>query len=164
MCVRTCDGFYFPLSVSFGDDGEACRELCPGAPMDVYRQSRGSDDMEDAVSTKGRRYSSLAAAFLYRKELKAGCSCGRSKLTASEALRRDDTLKSGDVVMTERGVRVFNGREQYPHRESAFLPLTKAHGLPKTMTDFLSLIDKPFRHSELKDSLTAPVKAALLAD
>lgn len=162
LCVRTCDGFYFPLSVPGGDERESCRDLCPGAPMEVYRQPSGTDDMAAAVSPSGRRYASLPAAFLYRKQIKSGCGCDRKRVGAFAALRRDDTLRAGDIVMTEKGVHIFHGARRFPYREADFLPLAKAHGLPKSLSSFLSLIDRPFRQSELKESLGAPVKTALL--
>ncbi|MEA2933655.1 MAG: hypothetical protein QOD74_301 [Variibacter sp.] len=166
MCVRTCDGFYFPLSASGGDERETCRELCPGTPVEVYRQPSGDDSMDDAVSRNGRRYSQLPAAFLYRKELKAGCECQRGRVAALATLKKDDTLRQGDIVMTEKGVRIFAGGSKFPFRDADFVSLNKARGLPKALASFLSLIDRPFRQSELKESLSIsperPVRTASL--
>ena len=41
VCVRTCDGFYFPISYStvpsrFADDQQACQRLCPAAQATLY--------------------------------------------------------------------------------------------------------------------------------
>lgn len=162
VCVRICDGFYFPVSVGGGDGRETCRELCPGTAMDVYRQPGGDDNMADAMSSSGRRYGQLPTAFLYRKQLKAGCTCQRRPLAASAALRRDDTLRQGDVVMTERGVHIFLGGSRFPYRDADFVPLAKARGLPAALSSFLLLIDRPFRQSEIDDILApaARVKTA----
>lgn len=75
-CVRSCDGFYFPLnqSVRGGDAQDMCTSLCPGARTEVYRVPQGGR-MADAVSMKGQRYADLRSAFLYRRKVNAGCGC-----------------------------------------------------------------------------------------
>ncbi|WP_188519205.1 DUF2865 domain-containing protein [Alsobacter metallidurans] len=75
-CVRSCDGFYFPLnqSVRGGDAQDMCTSLCPGARTEVYRVPQGGR-MADAVSVKGQRYADLRSAFLYRRKVNAGCGC-----------------------------------------------------------------------------------------
>lgn len=158
MCVRLCDGFYFPLSVTGGNERESCHDLCPGSTMDVYRQPGGDDNMADAVGSNGRRYSALPTAFLYRKQLKAGCGCQRRPRAAFATFRNDDTLRQGDIVMTERGVHIFSGGGRFPYREADFVPLAKARGLPASLSSFLLLIDRPFRQSELKDIFAPAVR------
>ncbi|WP_406854537.1 DUF2865 domain-containing protein [Alsobacter sp. KACC 23698] len=75
-CVRTCDGFYFPLnqSVRGGDAQDMCTSLCPGARTEVFRTS-ASGSMADAVSMGGQRYGALRSAFLYRRSVNPGCGC-----------------------------------------------------------------------------------------
>src|SRR5262249_30316969 len=41
VCVRTCDGFYFPISYStspdrFRDDEQACQRMCPATEVALY--------------------------------------------------------------------------------------------------------------------------------
>ena len=41
VCVRACDGYYFPISYStlpsrFADDARACQRLCPAAEAELY--------------------------------------------------------------------------------------------------------------------------------
>ena len=61
VCVRLCDGFYFPSVVSSGGD-EACASQCPDAPTAFYSMPAGSDKIDDAVSLTGAPYSALPVA------------------------------------------------------------------------------------------------------
>jgi hypothetical protein len=107
LCVRTCDGFYFPISYStvpskFGDDERTCQQLCPAAEVQLYSH-RSSEDVNQAVSTSGRPYTQLPKAFSYRKQFDASCSCKAAGQTWAEALRQldDQTIERGDIVVTE---------------------------------------------------------------
>ncbi|TPN88251.1 DUF2865 domain-containing protein [Mesorhizobium sp. CU2] len=73
MCVRTCDGYFFPMSnaASIGDferDQKNCESACPGAEMQVF-YSRGMDDDSGSMtsSATGRPYSELPTAYLYKQ-------------------------------------------------------------------------------------------------
>ena len=71
-CVRTCDGRYFPTpSGSAQSKAQACKDLCPASETKVFSGS----SIDNASSKDGRPYSALPHAFLYRKELVAGCTC-----------------------------------------------------------------------------------------
>jgi hypothetical protein len=79
VCVRLCDGYYFPVSFAVaGDRLERDREVCAsrcGAQgrLFVHRNPGGSaDDMQDLA---GRPYRQLRTAFLYRTEYVANCAC-----------------------------------------------------------------------------------------
>jgi hypothetical protein len=81
LCVRTCDGYYFPISFStvpsqFGADANTCQKMCPGAEVALYTYSNPGGDVSQATSIAGDRYASLATAFLYRKEFVKSCTCG----------------------------------------------------------------------------------------
>lgn len=145
-CVRTCDGYYFPLPSqgAAARDTEACRAACPGAPMEVYSIGHG-DGIEDAVSLSGKLYSSLPSAFSYRRQLVKACSCKPERNSGFASLLRDKTLVSGDIVVTEKGVYVFSGARRFPYRESDFVPLSKARGLPRQVKTYLAGIDRLVR-------------------
>jgi Protein of unknown function (DUF2865) len=79
VCVRTCDGYYFPISFSvtsdrFERDRQACENSC-GAQgrLFVYRNPGG--DLEDMQDLQGKPYRQLRTAFLYRTEYVADCKC-----------------------------------------------------------------------------------------
>jgi hypothetical protein len=124
-CVRTCDGFYFPLAshAGNGDSQALCQSLCPAAKTDVYY--RRGDSMDEARTRSGMSYASLPEAFNYRKQLKRDCSC-RSAGTPSMSVANDPTLRSGDLVVTQAGVVVFRGGSQLPHQDRDFVDYRRA--------------------------------------
>ena len=79
VCVRLCDGFYFPISASttrdrFAADDRACRSKCGAeARLFVYKAAGGSPDT--MVDVRGRAYTKLETAFLYRNAYDASCKC-----------------------------------------------------------------------------------------
>jgi hypothetical protein len=154
-CVRTCDGFYFPLAGRGSTSkAEMCRALCPAAATEVYRLGAGADSFESAVSERGKPYASLPNALAYRKSLKPGCSCRGSAATAmSVTITHDPTLAHGDIVVTQKGVHVFAGNGKFPHRDGDFIHYRSYRGLSREVVTMLSLIDRPFRASELKQTL-----------
>jgi hypothetical protein len=82
MCVRSCDGYYFPVSFSttrerFPDDAETCTRICPGASVELYTYSVPDELPADMVSLDGNPYSELPNAFSYRKSFDRSCACGR---------------------------------------------------------------------------------------
>ncbi len=85
VCVRTCDGYYFPMSPrsardDFARDQQNCRSICPGTDVRTYYQDAGQSETDTLMSTAADEpYTSLPTAFLYRRsEAKrpAGCGCG----------------------------------------------------------------------------------------
>jgi hypothetical protein len=113
VCVRACDGFYFPISYStvpgrFPDDARACQRLCPAAEAELYSFRNPGEDMEQAVSLSGQAYTALPNAFRYRKEIVGGCSCRRPGQSWADALKNADdasTLESGDIVVTDQNAK-----------------------------------------------------------
>jgi hypothetical protein len=109
FCVRTCDGFYFPVQAHRGaSSGDMCRAFCPAGDVRVY----GGSNIDYALARDGSRYANLATAFLYRKRTVAGCTCnGRNQFgLAHITIDSDPTLKPGDVVATSHGLLAFTGR------------------------------------------------------
>ena len=108
LCVRTCDGFYFPVSFAtvparFQEDENICKRLCPAAEVFLYSHPNPGGEVEQAVSINGSRYSELPNAFKYRQEYNAGCSCRAPGQSWADALGvgRDATVQQGDIVVTE---------------------------------------------------------------
>jgi hypothetical protein len=110
ICVRSCDGYYFPISYStvqarFAADAQACQRLCPGAEVSLYSYRNPGESMQQAVAINGTPYTALPNAFRYRKELVAGCSCRKPGESWAQALRNADdssTLQRGDIVVTDQ--------------------------------------------------------------
>jgi hypothetical protein len=121
-CVRLCDGHYFPVQARRNMTvAEQCQSFCPATETKVF----SGGGIEHAVAPDGRRYTDLPNAFAYRKKVVAGCTCnGKSPAgLASIPLKDDPTLRSGDIVVTNAGFTVYNGRKQ---GEDAFTPLDSA--------------------------------------
>ena len=85
LCVRTCDGYYFPVSWSvsqaaFQRDGRACEAMCPGTNVELYYHRVAGEEPADMVSAStGLPYSESETAFFYKKpgiSTPANCSCG----------------------------------------------------------------------------------------
>jgi hypothetical protein len=106
-CVRLCDGHPFPVQTTSGSAAQTCSSLCPAAQTKVFNGST----VDSAVSSDGKRYSSLPTAFVYRKQLVADCTCnGRSPggLARIDA-KSDPTLRPGDIVATNQGLLSYRG-------------------------------------------------------
>ncbi|MBI3436220.1 MAG: DUF2865 domain-containing protein [Proteobacteria bacterium] len=106
LCVRTCDGFYYPVSFQtsssrFQEDELACQRTCPGADVTLYTHRNPGEDINQAVSLSGRPYTELPQAFRYRQEFNAACSCKPAGKSWSDALRplRDTTIERGDIIV-----------------------------------------------------------------
>jgi hypothetical protein len=108
VCVRTCDGYFFPISYStspsrFAEDEQACQRMCPAAEVQLYTYRNPGEEIAQAVSLSGRAYSELPTAFTYRKEVNKACSCRRAGQTWADALKQldDNTIEQGDIVVTD---------------------------------------------------------------
>lgn len=80
LCVRRCDGYYFPISFAttaerFAQDEAACQSMCPGGDAELYYQPSGDDNPANMMSLSGEPYAALPNALDYRKEVSAACSC-----------------------------------------------------------------------------------------
>jgi hypothetical protein len=82
MCVRTCDGYFFPMSnaATLGDfqrDQENCESSCPGADMQVFYSHGLDGDSADMTSAStGEPYSKLPTAYLYKRTDMSVPQCG----------------------------------------------------------------------------------------
>src|SRR5215471_18911246 len=141
VCVRACDGFYFPISYStmpgrFSDDARACQRLCPAAEVELYSFRNPGEDMEQAVSVSGQAYTALPNAFRYRKEITAGCSCRRPGQSWADALKNADdssTLESGDIVVTDQNAKALS-QPKLPGKPAAPAAANSAAAAPVTAT------------------------------
>jgi hypothetical protein len=111
VCVRMCDGFYYPISYAsnptrFADDARACQQSCPAAEAQLYVH-RSGEDMNQATNTITQQpYTALPTAFRYRQAFDNACSCKQAGQTWSQALKGiEDQVESGDVVVTPERAR-----------------------------------------------------------
>jgi len=136
VCVRACDGAFFPISFAtvqsrFADDERTCKAQCPAQEASLYTYRNPGEDMNSAVSLTGRTYTSLPTAFKFRTEYNASCSCKAPGQTWAEALKSIDdravAAQQGDIIVTEESAKKMQQRH-----------LTKANakkGAPPTTAD-----------------------------
>ena len=91
LCVRMCDGFYFPIShatssTNLTRDAEKCTASCGSEARLFYHPSSGSD-VDAMLDMTGRAYTSYPTAFKYRKTLVQGCQCRPQPWTETERER-----------------------------------------------------------------------------
>lgn len=98
MCVRTCDGFYFPVSFStsedgFGRDAAICRSMCPAAEAQLFVHRNPGETVENLVSVDGMPYTDLPNANRFRTAYVDGCGC---QSAASDRKTMASLIRSGD--------------------------------------------------------------------
>ncbi len=108
VCVRLCDGYYFPVSFStlpshFEQDENVCQSKC-AAPVELYYYQNPGATVDQSVALRTQEpYTTLKTAFRYRKELVQGCSCKQaeflpqSKPQPAGALPTPDKQAEGDT-------------------------------------------------------------------
>ncbi|MGB7257272.1 MAG: DUF2865 domain-containing protein [Pseudolabrys sp.] len=114
VCVRTCDGYYFPISYAttpdrFRVDEQICQRTCPAAEVSLYTYHNPGEEIQQAVSLNGRLYTELPTAFHYRQEFNPACSCRKAGQSWADALKTldDTTVEQGDIVVNaERAKRM----------------------------------------------------------
>lgn len=107
VCVRTCDGGYFPmknLPEGRGGADEMCQALCPGTEAQAYSMPYGDDALKHAATVKGSRaYTNLANAFKFRKEFVPNCSCKPEGKSWAQSLVKAESMlvrHKGDIFVT----------------------------------------------------------------
>jgi hypothetical protein len=105
VCVRTCDGSFFPLPYS-GASGatleEVCQALCPGASVELYSMPFGGT-IDEGASATGARYAALPNAFKFQQTYDPNCSCRRPDQSWADALAAAERRfghHSHDIIVT----------------------------------------------------------------
>jgi hypothetical protein len=100
MCVRTCDGAFFPISsqatsLSFQRDAQVCSMMCPGMETELFYHSirQETDAMRSTLT--GRPYGELDNAYRFRttsgpKDKACGCNFS---LYYQEMMRREAFIR-----------------------------------------------------------------------
>lgn len=109
LCVRSCDGGFFPLSLPVRQSNPnelaaLCQALCPNAEVSVFTRSP-YQDISTAVSLDGQTaYSDLPNALKFQKSFDPACTCKPPGKSWAEALAGAEELlgraRKSDVVVT----------------------------------------------------------------
>jgi hypothetical protein len=114
VCVRSCDGGYFPISFAtvparFPDDEKTCKALCPATEANLYAYRNPGEDINQAMSISGAPYSASPNAFRFRQEFNPSCACKAAGQTWSDALKSIDDKaaaeQQGDIIVTEESAK-----------------------------------------------------------
>ena len=112
MCVRLCDGYYWPVSFATTDDHfkrdrNACEKSC-GSPARLFVYKNPGNEPEDMRDPDGQPYTKLKTAFLFRTKYDASCKCtphpweqeaqDRHRVYALEAARRKGDKSAGQEL------------------------------------------------------------------
>ncbi|HJE24249.1 MAG TPA: DUF2865 domain-containing protein [Methylorubrum populi] len=107
ICVKTCDGSYFPmgnLPDGRGGADEMCQALCPGTEAVAYSMPHGDDALKYAATIKGSRaYAAMPAAFKFRKSFTPNCSCKKEGQSWAQSLAKAESMlvrHKGDIFVT----------------------------------------------------------------
>ncbi len=107
VCVRTCDGSFFPVSYSGAGSRadsleEVCRSLCPDADVQLYSFPFGGT-INQAVSSTGERYVDLPNALKFEQAYDSTCSCRRKGESWAQALSAAEAKyghEAHDILVT----------------------------------------------------------------
>lgn len=91
LCVRTCDGYYWPINQTaargnFHREAKLCQASC-SSEAKLFFHPNSSPDVDTMVDLTGRAYARLPNAFKYRKALVGGCQCKSAPWTEVEMER-----------------------------------------------------------------------------
>ena len=109
VCVRSCDGGFFPLNLSVRQSdpdqlANLCQALCPNVPASVFTRSP-NQPISTAVSLDGQTaYSDLPNALKFEKSFDPACTCKPPGQGWAEALAGAEELlgraRKTDIVVT----------------------------------------------------------------
>ncbi len=148
VCVRTCDGGYFPISFAtvagrFADDERTCKALCPATEATLYAYRNPGEDMNQAVSISGQPYASSPNAFRFRQEFNPSCSCKAAGQTWADALKSIDDKaaaeQQGDIIVTEESAKKMSR----PQTKQAGTPAKKGSAAVAPTADATSASNPP---------------------
>lgn len=149
VCVRTCDGYFFPVSnqstrLDFDRDQKNCEATCPGAEVQLFYQRTDGDGSEEMTSAAtGMPYGQLSNAYLYKNvnaAQPAMCGC----------------------AAREKGFSVIAGktRQDEPPPSETFIPHPVARPDPGADPETLANAEGGLTAGKIKELLTP--KAATL--
>ena len=107
LCVRTCDGGFFPLVYSARRSPqtltELCEASCPNAEVRVYTRVPGQE-VRTAVGLNGSPYMALPNALKFEKTLEPSCTCKPPGESWAQALANAERVlgneRKGDIIVT----------------------------------------------------------------
>ncbi|WP_313665366.1 DUF2865 domain-containing protein [Shinella sp.] len=134
VCVRTCDGGFFPISsnaspMDFRRDQQVCAMMCPQTETELYYQAmrRGQETEQMTSTVTGRAYVELQNAFAYRtRDLSKPGACG-CNLSAyyQEMIKREKAARGEMTTETapDGGSGSVTTIQTQPRKDEAKVPV-----------------------------------------
>ncbi|MEP2944203.1 MAG: DUF2865 domain-containing protein [Hyphomicrobiales bacterium] len=115
MCVRVCDGYYFPINFAtvrknFDNDRAFCEASNPSTEMRLFFHHNPSESTEDMKDLAGRLYAELPNAFRHRREVVSNQICPRRP--TQSAFKQIAGAALGEVL-AEKQSRLVNAAGQF---------------------------------------------------
>jgi hypothetical protein len=105
LCVRKCDGYYFPIGFStpmseLNRDQAACGSFYPDGAAELYVYPSGSEDQQAMMSLDGEAYAEQPFAFAYRSAYQPACAATlhAGVKAAEEGARQAVAIKASVIV------------------------------------------------------------------
>ncbi len=161
LCVRTCDGYYFPMSgassqSNFERDQKNCEAMCPGTEVKLYYHRAATEESEAMVSVSdGTPYTQMSTAFQYRDTNVArdqACGCN---------VARNFTVIAGEPPRTEEPVPVAAAEiipQPVPRPDPSADPETLANAEGGLTEDAIRSMLKPPPAEEPKTASTGKIR------
>jgi Protein of unknown function (DUF2865) len=139
MCVRLCDGAYFPISYSttrerFARDEAVCASRC-GMPARLFAFRNPGGSVETMTDRDGHSYTAMPTAGQFRRTISPGCTChaapwetaslDRHRRYALEAASRENRNEEAQEVMVMSRVTLRDDARR-PSLMTASLQASKA--------------------------------------
>lgn len=108
VCVRKCDGGFFPVSYSatrrtLDELADMCSALCPNTETVLFTKRPGAE-IDEAISIDGDSYSSLANADRFKTRFNPSCTCKPPNQSWAQALLKAEKLLANkskrDLIVT----------------------------------------------------------------
>jgi hypothetical protein len=121
VCVRTCDGFFFPVNfegIGARDEyATVCQSLCPGAETQVFFMPGGAD-IDRAATRDGTPYMSLPAAKKFQQTRDPACFCKSPQQTWANAMQGVEDIvetRKGDIVVSQEQAQAMSRPKVTPN-------------------------------------------------
>jgi hypothetical protein len=111
ICVRSCDGGFFPITYSakraqLDDLNALCKAMCPGTEAKLYTQSQWKG-LESAISVDGEPYADHPNARKFETSYDPSCGCKPPGQSWTEALAEAERIlaernKKDEMVTAEQ--------------------------------------------------------------
>jgi hypothetical protein len=110
VCVRLCDGFYFPVSFStyrshFTKDAQLCEQRCPSGARLFVHPTGVRDERAHMTDLQGNPYSEIPNAFRSQKEYVPNCTCNGNPWDQAELTRHKAYADAAKYAARDGGKR-----------------------------------------------------------